>query len=53
MRSTPIIFAVFVLGSPAVAQSWEQYSYPDYAFSVDFPAKPLAHVSLIGAIGQR
>jgi len=41
MRSTPIIFAVFVLGSPAVAQSWEQYSYPDYAFSVDFPAKPL------------
>src|SRR5215470_15209752 len=41
MRSTLIILAVFILGSPAVAQSWEQYSYPDYAFSVDFPAKPL------------
>jgi len=23
------------------AQSWEEYSYPDYAFSVDFPAKPI------------
>jgi hypothetical protein len=41
MRSTPIILAVFILGSPAIAQSWEKYSYPDYAFSVDFPAKPL------------
>ena len=46
MRSTPIILAVFILGSsPAVAQSWEQYSYPDYAFSVDFPAKPLVENS--------
>lgn len=41
MRSTPIILAVFILGSSAAAQSWEAYSYPDYAFSVDFPAKPL------------
>jgi hypothetical protein len=41
MRSTPIILAVFILGSPAVAQTWKEYSYPDYAFSVDFPAKPL------------
>src|SRR5215470_2660486 len=41
MRSTATILAVFILGSPAVALSWEEYSYPDYAFSVDFPAKPL------------
>jgi hypothetical protein len=41
MRSTPIVLAMFILASPAVAQSWEEYSYPDYAFSVDFPAKPL------------
>jgi hypothetical protein len=41
MRSTPIVVAMFILASPAVAQSWEEYSYPDYAFSVDFPAKPL------------
>ena len=24
---------------PAPAQGWEEYSYPDYAFSVAFPAK--------------
>ena len=41
MRSIPIVLSVFVLGSPAVAQSWKEYSYPDYAFSVDFPGKPL------------
>ena len=26
--------------SPAAAQSWQEYSYPDYAFSVAFPATP-------------
>jgi hypothetical protein len=41
MRSTPIVLAVLILGSPAVAQSWKEYSYPDYAFAVDFPAKPV------------
>ena len=25
---------------PAPAQGWEEYSYPDYAFSVAFPANP-------------
>ena len=25
---------------PAPAQGWEEYSYPDYAFSVAFPASP-------------
>jgi hypothetical protein len=32
MRSTLIILAAFVLGGPAVAQTWEEYSYPDFAF---------------------
>jgi hypothetical protein len=41
MRSTPIILAALILGGPAIAQTWEEYSYPDYAFSVDFPAKPV------------
>jgi hypothetical protein len=26
--------------APAVAQSWEDYSYPEYATSVAFPASP-------------
>ena len=27
-------------GSPAAAQSWKEYSYPAYAFTVSFPAEP-------------
>ena len=26
--------------SPAAAQTWQEYSYPDYAFTVAFPANP-------------
>ena len=40
MRSIPLILAAFVASGPAAAQSWEEYSYPDYAFSVAFPANP-------------
>ena len=40
MRSILIILTAFTLCSPAAAQSWEEYSYPDYAFSVTFPANP-------------
>jgi hypothetical protein len=40
MRSIPFILAAFVASGPAAAQSWEEYSYPDYAFSVAFPANP-------------
>jgi hypothetical protein len=34
------VAATFVAGSPAGAQSWTEYSYPDYAFTVSFPAEP-------------
>jgi hypothetical protein len=40
MRSIPLILAAFVASGPAAAQCWEEYSYPDYAFSVAFPANP-------------
>jgi hypothetical protein len=40
MRSIPLIVAAFVASGPAAAQSWEEYSYPKYAFAVVFPAKP-------------
>jgi hypothetical protein len=39
MRLIAFILAAFVAG-PAAAQSWSEYSYPDYAFTVAFPAEP-------------
>ena len=40
MRSIPIVLAALMASGPAAAQSWEEYSYPKYAFAVVFPAKP-------------
>jgi len=40
MRSIAFVLAIFVASAPAAAQSWEEYSYPEYAFSVTFPADP-------------
>jgi hypothetical protein len=40
MRTIAIVLATFVASAPAAAQVWEEYSYPDYAFSVAFPANP-------------
>jgi hypothetical protein len=39
MRLYALVLAAFV-ASPAAAQSWQEYSYPDYAFTVSFPAAP-------------
>jgi len=43
----PIAFTLALLAAgalaasePAAAQSWKEYSYPDYAFRVSFPAEP-------------
>jgi hypothetical protein len=40
MRLLAFIVAVFVAGGPAAAQSWKEYTYPAYAFTVSFPAEP-------------
>jgi hypothetical protein len=40
MRSIAFVLATFVASAPAAAQGWKEYSYPDYAFSVAFPANP-------------
>lgn len=34
------VLATIVASGPATAQGWQEYAYPDYAFSVAFPAKP-------------
>jgi hypothetical protein len=40
VRLTAFFVAAIVVSAPAVAQSWREYSYPDYSFSVAFPAEP-------------
>src|SRR5262249_38295362 len=40
MRIIALAAAAFVVSGPAASQSWEEYSYPEYAFSVTFPANP-------------
>ena len=41
MRIIAFAVAAFVVSGPAAAQSWEEYSYPEYAFWVVFPAFPV------------
>src|SRR5579871_4810406 len=40
MRPFILFSAVFIFASPAAAQGWQEYSYPDYSFAVSFPADP-------------
>ena len=40
MRSIPFILAALAFSAPAVAQSWGEYTYPEYAISVAFPSSP-------------
>ncbi len=40
MRSILLILAAFAFSAPSVAQSWEEYSYPEYGVSLSFPANP-------------
>jgi hypothetical protein len=39
MRLIAFILALFLAG-PATAADWKEYSYPDYSFTVHFPADP-------------
>jgi hypothetical protein len=40
MRMIAFVLAAFVASGPAAAQNWQEYSYPEYAFTVVFPAEP-------------
>ena len=40
MRTIAFVLAAFVVSGPAAAQNWQEYSYPDYSFTVSFPADP-------------
>jgi hypothetical protein len=40
MRLMACVAAAFIAASPAAAEEWQEYAYPDYAFTVRFPAGP-------------
>jgi len=40
MRYIAIIVAALAASSPAAAQGWQEYAYPNSFFSVAFPAEP-------------
>src|SRR5258708_12099068 len=40
IRPFILISALLVFAYPAVAQNWQEYSYPDYSFRATFPAHP-------------
>jgi hypothetical protein len=53
MRLIALVLATFVAGSPAAAQSWTEYSYPDYAFTVSFPAEPKVETTTYPSVDGR
>jgi hypothetical protein len=40
MRLIAFILAALIASVPARAQTWQEYTYPQYAFAVSFPAEP-------------
>src|SRR5260370_10002447 len=53
MRLIAFILAVFVASGPAAAQTWQEYSYPAYSFTVAFPADPQIETTTYRLAGGR
>jgi hypothetical protein len=53
MRTTAFVLAAFIASSSAAAQSWQEYSYPEYAFTVVFPANPHMETTTYQAADNR
>ena len=52
MRVIAFILAVFLAG-PAAAADWKEYAYPDFAFTVHFPADPKIEITAYEASDGR
>ena len=48
-----IALAAFLAGGPAAAQSWQEYTYPTYSFTVAFPADPQIETTTYQVAGSR
>ena len=53
MRIIVFLLAAAAVSGPAAAQSWQDYSYPEYAFSVAFPATPNVETTTYQAANGR
>src|SRR5437660_3714940 len=52
MRLIAFIPALFLAG-PAAAADWREYEYPDYSFTVHFPADPKIEITTYQASDGR
>ncbi len=53
MRLITFIVAIFAASSPAAAQDWKEYEYPNETFTVAFPAEPKVETTSYRAPGGR
>lgn len=53
MRLITFMVAIFAAGTPAGAQDWKEYEYPNEAFTADFPAAPKVETTSYQAPGRR
>jgi hypothetical protein len=53
MGRSILIATLFIFASPAVAQNWQEYSYPDYSFRVTFPADPQVETTTYRVMDDR
>ena len=53
MRIIACIIAIFAATTPAGAQTWKEYDYPQETFTADFPAEPKVETTTYKAPGGR
>ena len=53
MRRIALLIATCAAATPAAAETWKEYSYPDYAFSISFPADPNAETTTYQPVDGR
>ena len=53
MRLVAFMVAVFAASTPAAAQGWQEYDYPQETFTADFPAEPKVETTTYKAPGGR
>jgi len=45
MRLIALVLASLIASAPAIAQSWREYTYPAYSFTVSFPSEPVTETT--------